>query len=90
MYIGVAIDITTNQIHQHLLSNTAYKLVDQKITVFDSQAILLQIDSTQFCYHYIKQFKKGDKYLFSVITKDMDFLEEMYNSNSIEDSFIDE
>jgi hypothetical protein len=90
MYIGVAIDITTKQLHQQLLSNKTYKLVNQKISTLDSEAMLLQLDSSRFCFHYIKQFRKGDKYLFSVISKDKDFLEELFISNIIDNSFVDD
>jgi hypothetical protein len=90
IYIGVAIDLTNSQIHQQLISNKTYKLIDQKTTTFDSEAILLQIDSNRFCYHYIKEFKKGDKYLFSFIANDKDLLKEMFHSNIIEKSFINE
>jgi hypothetical protein len=90
MYIGVAIDITTKQLHQQLLSNKTYKLVNQKISTLDSEAMLLQLDSSRFCFHYIKRFRKGDKYLFSVISKDKDFLEELFISNIIDNSFVDD
>ena len=88
LYIGVAIDVTVDKIHKQLISNSMLKLIKEKSTSSDSAALILQIDSVQFCLHYIKQLNEGDKYLFSFISKDTTFLEGIYNSSLMEKSFV--
>jgi hypothetical protein len=90
MYIGVAINATTIQIHQQIITNPDFKVIEQKSPTSGSEAILFQIDSLRYGYHYLKQLKQGDKYLFSVTANSKALPEKMYNSSFIEDSFVNE
>lgn len=90
LYVGVALSVTLNEMRQQLISNPKLKLIDQKSPSSVSESIFLQIDSVRFCYHYLKQLKQGDKYLFSVTTTNRELVENMYNSDFLEKYFVNE
>lgn len=90
LYVGIAVSVALNEMRQQLVSNPKFKLIDQKLPSSVSESIFLQIDSVRFCYHYLKQLKQGDKYLFSVITTNRVLVENMYNSDFWEKYFVNE